>query len=383
MKKGLQGLMLTLGSLILCFILLELFLALFSPHKLRTRPYHEKYHPVIGWVNKPLKDEGVHYEFARDRFFHVRHNGLGLRGGETTYEKPAGARRILLVGDSYFWGYGVQDEEVISAVLQKALPPPVEVLNGGTTGYGTDQMLLWLKNEGLKFSPDIVVFGFSAANDLDEIASSVSYYSPKPVFTLEMDRVNLKNVPVPRTGETDRKTFGNPRTLLGKVKKFLRYHTHTYQFISGRLNSIKAFRSFMLETGLADEYTTDLGNLPVLRNPPDSLWEIAISLIKESRRITEESGGKFVLLFIPDKEYAPEGRVDDAYEKNTKMSRLLRDFAAKEKFAYFDLLPVVRASSAVGEPLYNQERFDHHWNAAGHRVAAAELLAFLKKEGWL
>lgn len=389
MKKLFLNSLLIFGSLVVFFGLLEAGLALFSPHKIVIQPYHEKYDPVMGWVNRPLKNGGVHFEFAPKRFFHVRHNSLGLRGKETTYEKPAGVKRILLVGDSYFWGYGVSDSEVLSEVLQNKLSPSVEVLNGGTTGYGTDQDYLWLKNEGLKYRPDIVIFGFSAANDLEEIASSVSYYSPKPIFMLEGDRLVLRNVPVPRNEQTDRKSFGTPRTLFGKIKKFLRHHTHTYQFIAGRINSNPELRLLLMNIGLAEEYTTSVGNIPVLRNPQGDVMKIAFRLILESRKTAEESGSKFILLFIPRKEtdasgrLAVEGAKEDAYAINSQLSAAFSAFAAKDKIAYIDLLPAVRKYASAGKALYHVDRTDHHWTPLGHQVVASEIFDFLKSRGWL
>ncbi len=389
MKPCLKNCLLSLVSIMTVFLLLEVLLALFSPHKIKVRPYHEKYDPNLGWINQPLKNEGVQFEFARNRFFHVTHNSLGLRGPETTYKKPDGVKRILFVGDSYFWGYGVSDDEVISSALLKQLPQNFEVLNGGTTGYGTDQLLLWLRHEGLKFRPDMVIFSFSAANDLDEISSSISYNYPKPIFMLENEAVALKNVPVPRTEETDRKTFGNPKTFFGKLKKFLRHHTHTYPFIAGRLNSKPAIRNFLIDTGLAEEYTKRLGNIPVFTNPAESLWEIAISLIKESNKISTDAGAEFALFFIPSKERDPSGRIimegarENIYANNSDISSMLKQFAARENIAYLDFLPVSREHLAKGNPLYNPDKTDHHWNVAGHRVAAGAVLSFLKEHRWL
>jgi len=389
MKKQFSNFYISAGTIIVFILIMEMLLALFYPSKIKFQPYHEKYDPTLGWVNRPLKNEGVHFEFARSRFFHVTHNSLGLRGPETSYKKPAGIKRVLFVGDSYFWGYGVSDNEVLTQVIQRQVPSSVEILNGGTTGYGTDQMLLWLRYEGLKYNPDIVVFGFTAANDLDEIASSVSYYSPKPIFMLENNEFVLKNVPVPRTSEIDRKTFGSPATIFGKLKKYLRHHTHIYPFIIGRLNSRPALRKFFIDIGVAEEYTTNLGNIKVLKNPPERLWEIAVSLIKESKRITEESGAKFVLVFIPSKEdtsSSPKiesGAKEDARTNNADMAAILEKIASRDKIIYLDLLPSFNERLVNGKVLYNMEEKDHHWNAAGHRFAADEILSFIRKQGWL
>lgn len=389
MKRLLANGLLALGSLLLALVALEFALATVAPHKVRTRAYHEKYDPVMGWVNKPLKDEGVQYEHAPNRFFHVTHNSLGLRGKAANYEKRPGTRRVLFVGDSYFWGYGVSDAEVVTEVLGRSLPPPYEVLNGGTSGYGTDQAFLWLKNEGLRYRPDIVIFGFSSANDLLEIASSVSYYTPKPVFVFEGADLVLRNVPVPRTEQADRKSLGSPRTAFGKLKQFLRYHTHAYPFVAARLNSRPDWRDFFVRVGFADEYLQDIGDVPVIANPPEDVLDVALKLILDARKISEEAGARFVLVFIPDKEQAPGGELrveaakENAYADNTQASAVFGEFTRKYEVPYLDLLPIVREHARRGEALYNSDATDHHWTALGHRVFSIEIQAFLEANGML
>jgi len=389
MKRFPANALLALGSLVLALVAFEIALAFFAPHKVLTRAYHERYDPLMGWVNKPLKNEGVHFEYAPSLFFHVTHNSLGLRGKETGYEKRPGTRRILFAGDSYFWGYGVSDAEVLTEVLQRALPPSYEVLNGGTIGYGTDQEFLWLKNEGLRYRPDIVIFGFSAANDLVEIATSVAYFTPKPIFVFEGNDLALKNVPVPRTEQADRKSLGSPRTAFGKLKQFLRYHTHTYPFVAARLNSRPDWRDFFVTVGLADEYMQEIGDVPVITNPPQDVMDVAQQLILDARKISEEAGAQFVLVFIPDKERAPDGKIrveavkESASADNSALSSLFSEFAGKYKVHYLDLLPVVREHARRGEDLYNPDRTDHHWTPLGHRVISAEIQAFLTAHGML
>jgi hypothetical protein len=51
----------------------------------------------------------------------VRTNSLGLRGAEIPASKSAGRERILVLGDSYAFGYGVGDEDTFAAVLEREL----------------------------------------------------------------------------------------------------------------------------------------------------------------------------------------------------------------------------------------------------------------------
>ena len=54
-----------------------------------------------------------------------RVNAEGLRGEETTVEKPAGVRRVAVLGDSIAFGYWVADEDGFPRQLEAMLNPVV------------------------------------------------------------------------------------------------------------------------------------------------------------------------------------------------------------------------------------------------------------------
>lgn len=380
-KKG--PCLLLFASITVFFICLEVILSLFWPHKAFIRSYHEQYHKTLGWVNKPHAD-GYFY-IKRNIKFHRHHNNHGLRSlRDTKYEKPPGVKRILLIGDSFFWGYGVDDEYVISEVMQKLLGNSIEVLNGAVTGYGTDQELLWLLGYGLKYSPDIVILGIFPLNDLNEISHSIMYGYPKPIFSIEDGELRLFNVPVPDTRETRRKAFEEPQTILGRIKKFLRFHTHTYPFLAKRINAIPGVRQFLLKIGLAEEYTQALPGVKNLVLKPDTVLPLFESLIKEMSSICNENGAQFVMVFIPEKENTPgaalkyEGVTDDAAERNSYYSRYLKNLSSKNRIPFIDLLPYVREKHKEGIFIHKPETYDHHWTPAGHRLAAEVILQKIK-----
>lgn len=127
-------------------------------------------------------------------------NSKGLRDREYPHQKPAGTKRILVLGDSYTWGYGVGNTEIYTEVLERMLAnesSPYEVINAGVSGWGTDQQYLFLVREGLKYSPDLVIVSHFI-NDLDEILHTKMYGLQKPIFTLQGNQLILSNVPVPK-----------------------------------------------------------------------------------------------------------------------------------------------------------------------------------------
>src|SRR4051794_370856 len=79
-------------------------------------------------------------------------NSLGLRGPEISATKADGVVRVVVIGDSYTFGLGVDETESLPARLEARLnrdgTKRVEVLNLGTPGYNSDQELMYLREKG-------------------------------------------------------------------------------------------------------------------------------------------------------------------------------------------------------------------------------------------
>lgn len=134
---------------------------------------------TLGWKNIPNWK-------ATTRGRPLSINSKGLRDREHPYEKPPGTKRILVLGDSFAWGYGVGDSEVFTDVLERQLVAkgkPWEVINTGVSGWGTDQEYLFFREEGVKYSPDIVVLAYYFGNDWGNNCAEVQYGLGKPCFT--------------------------------------------------------------------------------------------------------------------------------------------------------------------------------------------------------
>ena len=49
-------------------------------------------------------------------------NSHGLRDGEYALEPTRGKKRMLVLGDSFAWGFGVEREEVFCEVIERRRP---------------------------------------------------------------------------------------------------------------------------------------------------------------------------------------------------------------------------------------------------------------------
>jgi len=103
--------------------------------------------------------------------FHLRTNSLGCRGPEVAPEKPAGVFRIVLLGDSVAFGWGVNDEVTFARRLEtewNAASPArrLEVINTAHPMYDTNQEEAALREVGLPLQPDLVLLVY-VVNDVE------------------------------------------------------------------------------------------------------------------------------------------------------------------------------------------------------------------------
>jgi lysophospholipase L1-like esterase len=91
----------------------------------------------------------------RRKSFEVYTNSLGMRGEEL--ESPKKRFRILCVGDSHTFGWGVTEEETYPARLAEELG--VEVINGGVPAMKPDDVAQWVDAHAPTIQPDLLLFG--------------------------------------------------------------------------------------------------------------------------------------------------------------------------------------------------------------------------------
>ena len=232
------------------------------------------------------------------------------------HQKPAGTKRILVLGDSYTWGYGVADDEIYTEVLEKSLQqkyPQYEVLNGGVSGWGTDQQYLFLTTEGLKYSPDLVIVAHFI-NDLEEILQTESYGLQKPMFRLQGTNLIPSNLPVPKP------SMRNTR-------------------------SVQQVNPFLLTRHLLEQMQQKCAAI----NCPLVVMQF----------------GTFIF---------PE------HEHSVRLRKLITTaFPLIKDIHYLDLDGEFAAAKLSAKALIGKNK-DHHWDAHGHRQTAEILFRFLQDQ---
>jgi len=160
---------------------------------------------LLGWSHAP----GSRGHFVGPRPFPIEFrapveiNSLGLRGPEIE-PLPADGLRVLLLGDSGLASFEVAHEQSFVAIVERRLTNrlerPVQVINAGVRGYGTDQTYLYFRERGRLLEADLVIH-FHNSNDASDNMTLPRMRRPfgKGAFALAPDgSLALVGFPIPR-----------------------------------------------------------------------------------------------------------------------------------------------------------------------------------------
>ena len=347
MKINSRGILINLSLIILSTLfglfLSELALRLVGFDPLYVSPERDrfwKYDPLLGWAHEPGQ-EGI-FETPQFRTV-VRINENGLRDGQHSYERQNDSERIVVLGDSFAWGYGVEESERFSQLLENSLD--VEVINAGVSGYSTDQELLWYKSEGIKYETDLVILVI-AGNDLgdnEQQLVSTIYYKPK--FVLEEGQLVLTGYPVPKT---------SPR---GKLVYSLSQRSALAFFL------VQRYFDFVSLYGKAKGNSDHLGSPVSSGTAERKPFKLTVSLIDEIRNIAESRKAKFMIV-TTDRWW------------NYPSEETYKDFVTALQGAGFLVLDVESMPGFDPEEMLIPD--DGHWNQAGHEFVAEKIKALIE-----
>ena len=341
----LTNLSLILISTLFALVLSEMALRLTGFSPLYVSPERDrfwKYDSLLGWAHEPGQ-EGI-FETPQFRTV-VRINDNGLRDRPHSYEHQNDMERILVLGDSFAWGYGVEESERFSQLLEKSLD--VEVINAGVSGYSTDQELLWYRSEGIKYETDLVILVI-AGNDVgdnDQQLVNTIYYKPK--FVLEEGQLVLEGYPVPKTGPKGRLIYSlSQRSALA------------YFLIQRYFDLLSLYKKAEVNSNHA---SSPASGISIEREP----FELTIALIDEMRNIAKSRKAKFMIV-ATDRWW------------NSPSSKTYDDFIHALQAEGFLVLDVESMPGFDSEEMLIPD--DGHWNQSGHEFVAEQIKTLIETD---
>jgi GDSL-like Lipase/Acylhydrolase family len=342
MPEFLKRLLLMLASIVATLLALELGL------RAVTWGY------LFSWPNFVADARTVLAERYGKRFVHDDRLGYVPRAGYSgpgdtaaVNIEPDSLRRtggvlseapILAVGDSFTFGDEVKDGETWPAELERLMGR--QVLNGGVSGYGFDQIVLRAEQLAEKYKPSAIVVSF-IADDIRRTEMRRLWFGDKPYFVPSGDQLKLSGVPVPERAD--------PRTALSFWQKTLGY-SYLFDVILRRLDLLHDWFGDYIRVHWFEDY--------IRVHAPGSGEAITCSLTQRLAEL-QKSGAKVILIA----EYDPF--VWDAPALQRRLNGGLLACAQKNDLITIDSFPALQAT-AKPRDLY----VVHHMNQTGNRLIA-------------
>lgn len=310
-----------------------------------------EYHPLLGWFHQKNKQALQHLTHGD---IEVYINSDGFRGArEYQREKPQAVRRLVALGDSFTFGFGVRDDESFPYLMEKS-NENLEVINLGVAGFGIDQMLIAFRNIAREYNPDTVLVSIFPEDFWRATRAFADSGHAKPYFSLESNgELKLHNVPVPKPYELRTNQFP-------KLIEYNRFEALLRNLITYRL----------LERGLLR-----LGKGLGWVDPDTTIeWRIGRAVLEKLIQEIRDSGAEAVLVMIPPDRWIRDYRM-------TAMRESIVRFAKRKNLHYIDLTPeFYRNVQEKGLTHYYIEG-DWHWTKAGHELASNLIAKYLDHQG--
>ncbi len=389
---------------------------------------------VMGWsshgewdVNPP--NLNVRFQTA-DFDTTVITNAQGLREPELISPRAAtGARRIVIIGDSMTFGWGVAAAESYPQVTAQLLRAqrdvqlaPVEIVNMGRPGANPNDYLRFLNRAVADLSPDIVVIGFLVGNDCP-VSAPADLHSDEDVqreFARYLDEatagrsenialqsflarlVYTRLLPAMRRAANGRDE-GRRGAIFGEANPLgpaLLQRDLAAADSNAREQHQRLLRSGWVDKGLewrinpwlvhsamlhADGPAESLATGPADRTAIEHEWRLCAKLFREMKRVAEESDAELIVLAIPHA-HAVSNRwvtflgqlgcqINDQMTSSTVINDWIREMGSQQNLVVVDPLSQFRELDAAGDDLYFQT--DDHMTPRGHQLLAKTLAPVL------
>ena len=338
----------------------------------------------FGLVHKPF----TKLKYTAEGYSCDRFNNKGLRDVDHEYVKDKNTKRVLILGDSFVEALQVPLEKTFVRLLEKQLNAGAksnikwEIINGGVQGYGTCQEYLYLKYEGIKYSPDIVILCFFA-NDLAATSFEIQEMFlhnraavQRPYFKIKDEGVELDR------SEYD--AFLKKRNTLRELLLNLRVAQYFQLHIKYARQEKTKKKDIRINSALA-YYVKEFQD-GILRVS----FAVTDKIFLDMKRYCEQNNIRLVITNLPGgiSFRSPEA-VKESFKDILKDGDILRqlyindsikNICLKNKIEFIDLQDkFISAPDVDSLDFYKKgSGMECHYDESGHELVASELARYLR-----
>ena len=340
MKNFFQNFGLILFSILIACVIGEVVLRCFFPQKLGTQQFSN--HKDLGLLPVPSQNgfylyPGVYnYTYTNDE--HARRITSNDKSG-TNFNKT-----IMLIGDSFTYGIGVNDQETFAYQLQDKLKSSgVKVINGGTPGKGTDYALKYYQVFKEDVKPDMVIY-MSHFNDVQDNFREY-YYERKSGTELKEKKFDA--------------AFYDRKKSISKssVYRWLGRNSHLFSLV-------KSFVVTVMMPAHVIAYEEDFEN-----KDANNFTTIILDHLKNE---LSNDGVEFHTFYIP---HENDMKVLKAENKLRGPESFFKNYCESNQVGYKSFTDEMVQKSKTIDELYLEEG---HWTPKGHAMAADILYEYLQ-----
>ncbi|MBN2000776.1 SGNH/GDSL hydrolase family protein, partial [candidate division KSB1 bacterium] len=349
MKSILKNIfLLTLPSMLVLFILLEIFFRLVIAASQNPDLFYDQAEKMVRYdENGPRQGQVTLGRFARIKS-RWRINNFGWNSIlDYLPKKEPGIKRIAVIGDSYIAAMVVDVDKNFMTLLDQELGTGWQVYSFGKSGYPASQYLHVNRYVDRIFDPDLLVFHF-CHNDFDESLAANEVHTECLQLELFDDRINE----IPPTGL---KLGGFQWVKSSALFRYLYYNLHIYS-----MHQLLLFRRHRVYNA-----NVDVEKLGQQRQQVKQIMQYIILTIKL------ENPGKRVILMM-------DGPREDIYNNNLAESSvrwvnvMFDSVCTAQQMEYLDLTDIFAQDFQINHKRFNSD-LDGHWDEYGHQVVARAL----------
>jgi hypothetical protein len=322
--------------------------------------------PNAGFANRP----GLSFDHRTNEFHaHYYINQAGFRVTQPNVEyslaKPANTYRLMILGPSFAFGWGVDYELSFAGVINRLLQESaftgekkLEIINAGVPAMPLAPQLVWFERVGKHYEPDLViqfVYGSMAIADSTELPYAVDDNGYLVLVNADAEwrrREIFKKVATVFYGWL----------LWTKVNEaYLPHSSEPGDVVLGTGREMVASRDF---------------------DPKRSEVREAMRVYSKLAGAVRAAGARLLVVYVP-LSYAIQ-KEDESRWRHLGIRDISRQMAFDAKFVHYlneqqipsiDTTQRLKDSSVVGKRMYYW--LDIHWTAAGNAAAARVVAEYL------
>lgn len=335
-------------------------------------------------------------------------NNYGFRGHNFYQVKQDKSMRILTIGDSFVYGWGVNDEDTWVNLLERRLntkyyPYKIEVINLGVSGSSPKEYLELSKKYIPLLKPDYVILGITEGNDFISVITDTQS-NEKLNLNIKnslLKKIYLKNIDLliaNKFGQILSFYFPNINKIISPYKvnnvriSYLSLLIKNISLINEKENMMLNSRvnQFYKDMFLKGEINPNLV-LTAIRFPnyfiktiddKDKDWttnyNLVLNDIIDIKNITMQNKAELILLDIPYGVYVSNNYLDNyknmGYNSSDKLidsnipMKIIEDIGFKNDISY----RIINLSLFREQCTYNcYYKYDDHFNPNGHKLLAS------------